>query len=226
MEFIHEFLELPKLERIHRDGVRYYFIPGDDEETKFVSITSVTSFYNQEIFKKWRLKVGDEEANRITSLATSRGTDTHSLIEAYTLNKPLPEVQEISHKLFEISKPALHRINKFYGMELGLYSKTLGVAGTVDSIADFDGELSIIDYKTSKYPKKKEWIEHYFVQAMAYGMMLHEITGLCVKKLVIIMTCENGELAVYEERDLLKYMKLVIKYLKHYVKENTKYGNR
>lgn len=226
MKFIHEFLELPKLERIHRDGVRYYKLPNSEKEQLFVSVTSVTSFYNREFFKKWRLKVGEEEANRITALATSKGTDTHSLIEAYTLNEELPEVQEASHRLFEISKPALHRINKFYGIELGLYSETLGIAGTVDAVADFDDELSIIDYKTSKYPKKREWIEHYFVQAMAYGMMLYEITGLKVKKLVIIMTCDDGELAVYEERDLKKYMKLVVKYLKHYVKENVKDGNQ
>lgn len=225
MKFEHDFLQLPKLERIHRDGVRYYKLPDSDVEQLFVSVTSVTSFYNREVFKKWRLKVGEEEANRITSLATSKGTDTHSIIEAYTLNETLPEVQDASLKLFEIAKPALHRIGKFYGIELGLYSKVLGIAGTVDAIADFDGELSIIDYKTSKYPKKREWIEHYFVQAMAYGMMLHEITDLCIKKLVIIMPCDDGELAVYVERDLSKYMKLVIKYLKHYVKENSKNGN-
>lgn len=225
MIFEHSILDVPKLERIQKDGVRYYRLPNSDLNQTFVSITSVTSFFNREIFKKWRQKVGDEEANRITNRATSRGTDTHTLIEAYTSNEELPKVQELSHKLFEIAKPALHRIGKIYGMELGMYSSTLGIAGTVDAIADFDDELAIIDYKTSEKPKKREWIDHYFVQAMAYGMMLYELTGLKIKKLVIIMTCENGELVVFEERDLGKYMKLVVKYVKHYVKENLKYGN-
>lgn len=225
MKFEHCLLELPKLERVHRDELRYYKIPNSDIEQTFVSITSVTSFFNREIFKKWRKKVGEEEANRITNRATSRGTDTHTLVEAYTLNEELPEVQELSHKLFEIMRPALHRIGKIYGMELGMYSQTLGIAGTVDCIAEFDGELAIIDYKTAEKPKKREWIEHYFVQAMAYGMMLHELTGLCVKKLVIIMACESGDLVVYEERDLAKYMKLVVKYIKYFIKESLTNGN-
>lgn len=225
MKFEHCILELPKLERIDKNGTRYYKVTGSDVEQLFVSITSVTSFFNREIFKKWRKKVGEEEANRITSRATSRGTDTHTLIEAYTLNEELPEVQELAHTLFENAKPALDRIGKIYGMELAMYSETLGLAGTVDCIAEYDGELAIIDYKTSEKPKKREWIDHYFVQAMAYGMMLHELTGLSIKKLVIIMTCENGEVVVYEERDLAKYMKLVVKYVKHFVKEKLKDGN-
>jgi genome maintenance exonuclease 1 len=225
MIFEHCPIELQKLERINKDGIRYYKNPNNGSEQTFVSITSVTSFFNREIFKKWRERVGEEEANRITNRATSRGTDTHTLIEAYTANQELPEVQEISHKLFETAKPALHRIGKIYGMEIGMYSETLGIAGTADCIAEFDGELSIIDYKTSEKPKKREWLEHYFVQAMAYSAMLFELTGLEAKKLVIIMTCENGELVVYEEKDLAKYLKLLIKYIKHFVKENTKNGN-
>lgn len=224
--FEHSFLSLPKLERINKDGIRYYKHPNAEELKTFVSITSVTSFFNREIFKEWRRKVGDEEANRITNRATSRGTDTHTLIEAYTSNEELPEVQELSHKLFETAKPALHRIGKIYGMEIGMYSETLGIAGTADCIAEFDGELSIIDYKTSEKPKKREWLDHYFVQAMAYSAMLYELTGMEAKKLVIIMTCENGELVVYEEKNLAKYLKLLVKYIKHFVKENTDNGNQ
>lgn len=225
MKFEHCLLELPKLERIHKDGIRYYKVPNSTIEQTFVSITSVTSFFNQKIFKEWRNRVGEEEANRITAEATTRGTDTHSLIEAYTSNQQIPVSSEISRNLFNIIKPSLNRIGKIYGMELGMYSETLGIAGTVDLIAEFDGKLAIIDYKTSKKPKKKEWIEHYFVQAMAYGMMLHELTGMCVKKLVILMACESGDLVVYEEEDLEKYMKLVVKYIKHFIKESTKNGN-
>lgn len=225
MKFEHCLLELPKLERIHKDGIRYYKVPNSTIEQIFVSITSIISFFNQKIFKEWRNRVGEEEANRITAEATTRGTDTHSLIEAYTSNQQIPVSSEISRNLFNIIKPSLNRIGKIYGMELGMYSETLGIAGTVDLIAEFDGKLAIIDYKTSKKPKKKEWIEHYFVQAMAYGMMLHELTGMCVKKLVILMACESGDLVVYEEEDLEKYMKLVVKYIKHFIKESTKNGN-
>jgi ATP-dependent exoDNAse (exonuclease V) beta subunit len=144
---------LPKLERETIDGVRYYSIPDEDQLLKLVSITSVTSHFNKEIFIKWRKKVGVEEADKITKAATSRGTDTHTLIENYLLNKDLPTVQPISDFLFKIAKYELNRINNIYCLEGALYSKQLGVAGTTDCIAEHDNELSVIDFKTSKKPK-------------------------------------------------------------------------
>lgn len=217
MTFTHIDLNLSPLHRELIDGVRYYTIDGKNK--KLVSITSVISHYKKDFFDKWRKKVGEEEANKITKRATSRGTDTHTLIENHLLNKELPTVQPISEHLFKIAKPTLNRINNIHCLESSLYSEVLGVAGSVDTIAEFDGELAVIDYKTSKQPKPVEWIEGYFVQAMFYGMALYEMTGIQVKKLVIIMTCENGECVVYEERDLKKYMKLVIQYIKKFVND-------
>lgn len=213
--FNHIDLNLPKLERELIDYVRYYTLPSGNK--KLVSITSVISHYKKDFFDNWRKKVGIEKANKITKRATSRGTDTHSLIESYLLNEILPSVQPISEYLFKIAKPTIKRINNIHCLESSLYSEILGVAGSVDTIAEFDGELAVIDYKTSKEPKPVNWIEGYFVQTMFYGMALYEMTGIPVKKLVIIMTCENGECVVYEERDLKKYMKLVVKYIKKFV---------
>jgi len=208
---------LPQLERETIDGVRYYSVPDEDQLLKLVSITSVTSHFNKEIFVKWRKRVGVEEADKITKAATSRGTDMHTLVENYLYNRDLPPVQPISDFLFKIAKSNLNRIDNIYCLEGALYSKQLGVAGTTDCIAEFDGELAIIDFKTSKKPKPRDWIENYFVQAMFYGMALYEMTDIKVKKLVIIMACENGECVVYEERDLNKYMKLVVEYIKKFV---------
>jgi genome maintenance exonuclease 1 len=222
VKFEHVKLDIPPLERETIDGVRYYKVPDGDQLIKLVSITSITSFYNKEIFENWRKRVGNAEADKITKAATSRGTDMHTLVENYISNNPLPEVQELSHKLFDIIKPAVDRIGKIYGIEIGLYSKYLGIAGTADTIAEFDGELSIIDYKTSKKPKPRDWIENYFVQAAAYACMLHEITGLVPKKLVILMACENGKLAIYEEKDIAKYIKLLVKYIKNFTNEKLK----
>ena len=210
---------LPQLERETIDGVRYYSVPDEDQLLKLVSITSVTSHFNKEIFVKWRKRVGVEEADKITKAATSRGTDMHTLVENYLYNRELPPVQPISDFLFKIAKIELNRINNIYCLEGALYSKQLGVAGTTDCIAEFDEELAVIDFKTSKKPKPRDWIENYFVQAMFYGMALYEMTGIRVKKLVIIMACENGECVVYEERDLNKYMKLVVEYIKKFVND-------
>ena len=217
--FNHVDIELPSLERETIDGVRYYKVPTEEELLRLVSITSVTSHFNKEIFINWRKKVGTEEADRITKAATSRGTDMHTLVEHHLKNEDLPKVRPISDFLFKISKEKLKNINNIYALEGSLYSKELGIAGTVDCIAEYDGELAIIDFKTSKKPKPREWIEHYFVQGMAYGCMLYELTGISVKKLVIIMACENGECVVYEEYDKSKYIKLLSKYIRKFVRD-------
>ena len=225
--FKHIDVELPQLERETIDGVRYYSVPDEEELLKLVSITSVTSHFNKEIFIKWRKRKGAEEADRITKRATTRGTDYHTLVEHLLKNDDLPKVPPISDFLFKVSKADLKRINNIYALEGSLYSKQLGIAGTVDCIAEHDGELAIIDFKTSAKPKPREWIDHYFVQCMAYGCMLYELTGISVKKLVIIMACENGECVVYEERDKSKYIKLLTEYIRKFVRDKLElYGTK
>ena len=221
-EFNHVDLHLPRLQRETIDGVRFYKIPGKENIKRLVSITSVTSHKNRQIFIDWRKKVGDAKADKITKQSTSRGTDMHSIVENYLLNIPeLPEVQPISNYLFKIARKDLDKINNIHAIEDSLYSEVLGIAGTVDCIAEYDGELAVIDFKTSKKPKPVEWIEHYFVQCMAYGCMLYELTGISVKKLVIIMACENGECEVYEEYDKGKYIKLLVEYIREFVDSKT-----
>ncbi len=215
--FNHVPVSLPSLDRETLDGVRYYKVPDEDEFLKLVSITSVTSHFNREKFAKWRKKVGEKKANEITRKATSRGTDMHTLVEHYLLNEDLPTVQPLSDYLYKIAKPTLNKIDNIHSLEGSLYSKELGIAGTVDCIAEYEGELSVIDFKTSKAPKPREWIDGYFVQAAAYACMYYELTGTPVKKLVIIMACEDGECVVYEERDKLKYMRLLVTYIKTFL---------
>jgi len=215
MMFNHIEINYPQLERETIDGVRYYDTPDGQ---KLVSITSVISHYNREIFREWRAKVGNDEANKITKAATSRGTDMHTLVENYLLNQELPEVQPLSDFLFKQAKSDLNKIDNIHAIEQSLFSKELGVAGTVDCIAEHEGELAVIDFKTSKKPKPKKWIEHYFVQCAAYACMLYEMTGIIVKKFVIIMSCEDGECVVYEEYDKRKYIKLLSEYIREFVK--------
>jgi genome maintenance exonuclease 1 len=216
--FNHIDVSLPQLERETIDGVRYYKIPDVDEVHKFVSITSVTSYHNKHIFENWRKKVGEEEANRINKAATSRGTELHSMVENYLYNIPeLPETSLIAKHLFKIIKTEINKINNIYALESSLYSKILGIAGTVDCIAEYNGELSVIDFKTSKKEKPRDWIEHYFVQAAAYACMFYELTGISVKKLVILMACEDGDCVVYEEYDKAKYIKLLSIYIKDFI---------
>ena len=221
--FQHVECELPALSRKTIDGVRYYNV----NDRPMVSITSVTSHFNKQIFVEWRKRVGDKEADRITKRATSRGTSTHTLIENYLLNKDVEFDKPGPKMLFTQAKKTLQNINNIYALEKSLYSTELGVAGTVDCIAEYNGELAIIDFKTSKKPKPREWIEHYFVQCMAYGCMLYELTGISIKKLVIIMACENGECVTYEEYDKAKYIKLLGKYIRKFVNDKLElYGTQ
>jgi hypothetical protein len=211
--FNHVEVDLPSLERSTIDGVRYYETPVN----KLVSITSVISFFNRDKFAKWRKKVGEEKANNITRKATSRGTDMHTLTEHYLKNESLPVVKPLPDFLFKIAKPELNKIDNIHTLEGSLYSKELGVAGTVDCIAEYEGELAIIDFKTSAKPKPRDWIDGYFVQCAAYACMYYELTGTPVKKFVIIMSCENGDCVVYQEYDKMKYMKLLVSYIRNFL---------
>ena len=211
--FKHLEKELPTLSRETIDGVRYY----DTPDQKLVSITSVISFFNRDKFAKWRERVGEEKANEITRKATSRGTDMHTLTEHYLKNEELPVVKPLPDFLFKIAKPELNKIDNIHTLEGSLYSKELGVAGTVDCIAEYDGELAIIDFKTSAKPKPRDWIDGYFVQCAAYACMYYELTGIPVKKFVIIMSCENGDCVVYQEYDKMKYMNMLVSYIRNFL---------
>jgi len=218
--FEHVDVDLPALSRKTIDGVRYY----DVDESPMVSITSVTSHYNKDVFKKWRAKVGDEKANAITKRSTKRGTETHELIESHLKNKVVEFENPLPKVLFLQAKKALGNINNIYALETSLISRTLGVAGTVDCIAEYTGEngepeLAIIDFKTAEKPKPRDWIENYFVQAAAYACMFYELTDIPVKKLVIIMTCENGEVKVYEEYNKKFYMTKLVEYIQKFVED-------
>jgi|TARA_B100000085_G_scaffold125729_1_gene114379 genome maintenance exonuclease 1 len=218
--FNHVKVDLPdRLKRVEIDGKRFYQVPGE-EDLKLVSVTTVTSFQSAKSIKEWRQRVGEEVANRKTRRATSRGTDMHTLVEYYLKNETLPSVQPLSEFLFKFAKPTLDKIDNIHALESPLYSKKLGIAGTVDCIAEYEGELAVIDFKTSEKPKPEKWIEGYFVQAVAYACMLYELTGIIVKKLVIIMSCENGECVVYEKRNKSEYIRKLTQYIREWKTAN------
>ena len=206
-------LELDKKEV---DGIRLYNLPNGDWVP---SITSVTSFYNREVFRKWRKRVGDTEANRITKESTTRGTDYHEAAQAYLENKELDwnNYLPLTQFMFKSSQPYLDKIGKIHAIERTLYSEYLGLAGRVDCIAEYDGDLAIIDFKTSKKIKPEKWIEQYFVQETAYACMYYELTGIAVDKLITIMVTPEGDVHVYDKRNKSDYIKLLVNYVKEFV---------
>ena len=140
-------------------------------------------------------RVGEEKANNISSRSTSEGTKYHSIVEDYFNNNL--DLKSIVNFLFlclcfQHSRSVLDRINNIYLQEAALYSKHLELTGRVDCIAEYDGVLSIIDFKTAAEPKREKYLYDYFVQETAYACMLQENYGLSVKQLVTIVACENG----------------------------------
>jgi hypothetical protein len=205
-------VQLPEIESIDKDGQRVYPI---SEGVQYYSITTVTSFQKAAFFKEWRRKVGEEVANRKTARATGRGTAFHSIAETYLKNEPVDSsnYDPLPYTLFKLAKPILDRIDNIHVLEGALYSHYLRIAGRVDCIAEFDGELAVIDFKTSDKEKKEEWIENYFVQETAYAAMFYELTGLQVKKIVTIIATEEGHCQVIQKYDLDYYFTLLKEYI-------------
>ncbi len=195
--FIHH--DFPKLERdTSPDGTRVYKTPSG---RAYPSVTTVTSLHNAEGIAKWRARVGAEEANRISSRASARGTRIHSLCEAYLRNE-VCEPDIFDKELFGSITEWLGDIDNIHALEDPLYSDYLQVAGTVDCIADFQGKLSVIDFKTASKPKDRDDIYNYFMQTAAYAVAFEERTGIPVGRLVIIMAVENDDPRLFiEKRD-------------------------
>ena len=212
-----------EVEPVTKDGTRFYPIPGADKY--YPSVTSVTSFKNAQFFKKWRTRIGENEANRITARATQRGTAFHAISEDYfkgelNLDKYL-ENNPLSVRMFQSAKSTLNRINNIHCLETFLYSHYLGLAGRVDCIAEFDGELAVIDFKTSTKEKKEDHIEHYFVQETAYAAMFLERSGLEVKKIVTLIATEEGTIQVFQKYNLDDYLQLLKSYIEEFVREKS-----
>ncbi len=198
------------------DSGRMYVTP---EGNKYPSVTTVIGAKSKKSILEWRKRVGEAEANRISSRAASRGTSLHSMNEDY-LNNVFDEEKYKTKVLplfmFKHLKPFLDKINNIHVLEGALYSDKLKLAGRVDCIAEYENELAIIDFKSSTEPKKREWIENYIAQECAYAMMYYERTGIKVKKLVTLIACEDGEIQVFQEYDIMKYMKVLMTYIDHW----------
>jgi genome maintenance exonuclease 1 len=186
--FIHH--ELGELKRDTRpDGKRTYLTPSG---FSYPSVTTITGQATSEGIAKWRMRVGEEEANRVSSRASARGTRVHQLCEDY-LRTGIVEPDIFDAEMFGSIKFLLDQIDNIHCLETPLYSDFLQVAGTVDCIAEFQGKLTVIDFKTASKPKDRDDIHHYFMQCAAYSVAFEERTGIPVGRLAILMAVENDD---------------------------------
>ena len=175
----------------------------------YPSVTTVLSILTEDAIRAWRNRVGEETADIVSGKASRRGTKVHSILEKYLNNEDtsdfLPHVQQSLKNL----KPILDEgIGNIFGLEVALYSDHLEIAGRCDCIAQWNGVPSIIDFKTSRYIKKKEKISNYFAQGAAYAIMWEERTGMVIPNVVVIMDVDHEKPVVFvEHRD--NYTKLL-----------------
>lgn len=186
--FIHH--DLPKLERVTSpDGKRVYQTPSGNA---YPSVTTVTGLHTAKGIAEWRKRVGEAEANKISGRASARGTRIHSNCESYLLGESF-EPDIFDAEMFNSIKFLLDQVDNIHCLETPLYSDHLQVAGTVDCIAEFQGKLSVIDFKTASKPKDRDDIHNYFMQCAAYAVAFEERTKIPIGRLVIIMAVENDD---------------------------------
>ena len=205
MVFIHIPIEgLPEIKQINVGGKRHY----DTPHGKFISITTLLSSLTPKEILDWRESVGDDVANYVMRVAGVRGSKLHNIVESYLSNEPqndlVGEHGILAAGLFNIMKPALEKIDRIRALEQTLYSKNLSVAGRTDCIADYDGVLSTIDFKTTS-KIRDETNENYLLQATFYSTAWEEQTGERIKQIVIITGAENGQMDVKTD-DPLNYV--------------------
>ena len=183
------------------DGKRFYVTPNDD---KYISITTILSNLSKASISRWRTRVGEKEANKVSTKASRRGTSVHNLCERYIKNQDgfLDSGMPNEVEMFQSIEPLLDRINNIHVVEGALWSDHFKLAGRTDLIGEFDNRLSVVDYKTSNKKKTWEMCHQYFMQGAFYAVAYEERTGIPVDTIVIIMAVENEQpLLFIEKRD-------------------------
>jgi genome maintenance exonuclease 1 len=195
-------LVLPELTRETTPQGRKYFTP---EGKTYPSVTTVLGIQDKSGLEAWKKRVGEEEARKISTQAATRGTAVHKLAEDYLNNEADWSKDAMPSNLFafnQIKDILDYRVNNIWMQEQFLYSDYLEVAGQVDCIAEYEGKLSIIDFKTSRKPKKKEWIKGYFMQESVYAVAFEERTGKPITQLVTIIMVDGDDPQIFvEHRD-------------------------
>lgn len=186
--FKHDFFNLPSIENEDTDNGRYYVVPGGN---RYPSVTTFLSrFSDNQWLAAWKERVGEDQVQRTSTQSKRRGTAVHSILEKIVLNDlqfargQMPNNLAMANEMANVLRA---RAGIIKGIEVGLWSNKLKLAGRADCVGGFDNLMSIIDFKTAKRPKEEDDIEGYFLQTTIYAMMVEELTGLFVPQIVIII---------------------------------------
>ncbi|HUU49134.1 MAG TPA: PD-(D/E)XK nuclease family protein [Nitrosopumilaceae archaeon] len=191
-KFNHVPVNFTQSELIEKDDGHYYQTPSGIIYPSITTILQKTqTLEKQQSLQNW--KEQEIAADYITQQAALIGSETHKLIENY-LNgiEHSEKFRLFSEAHFNNLLPFVDKINDIHGIELRLYSNKMKLAGTSDCIAEYDGKLSIIDYKTKRSNQREEWLTDHFIQATSYGEMFRELTGIKVEQIVILVSSEKN----------------------------------
>ena len=186
---------LPNTKGRRIDGHRFYEIDGKN----YPSITTVLNIRKKEGLQEWRNNVGEEVANYEMRRAANRGKATHTLVEQYLKGETPSERGVLPLGLFKLLKPYVDQINNVHLLEAIMYSHKLTIAGQVDCVAEYNGKLSVIDFKTANKERQEGWIDNYFLQTTAYAVMYGEIFGTPIEQIVVLIAGEDGSVACYKK---------------------------
>lgn len=196
--FKHNLITIEDINATTTDSGRVYQTP---DGKLYPSVTTVLSEHTKKGVMEWRQRVGEEEANKVSRRSAVRGTRFHTLAEKYLKNDLTGgDFSLLDYEMFKVAQPVLDKIDNIRAQEVGLWSHHLRMAGRVDCIAEYEGKLSIIDFKTARREKDEDHIQHYFMQASAYAVMFEERTQIPVNRLVIAIVVEDGFMQIFESR--------------------------
>ena len=210
---------LPDTKGRRIDGHRFYEIEGKN----YPSVNTVLNIRKSEGLKQWRNNVGNEVANWEMRRAANRGKATHTLVEEYLKGETPSERGVLPLGLFKLLKPYVDQINNVHCLETIMYSHKLTIAGQVDCVAEYNGELSVIDFKTANKAREEGWIDNYFLQTTAYAVMYEEIFKKPIKQIVVLIAAEDGTVACFkkEKKDFIEPLaKAIEDFYKYYEELN------
>ena len=201
------------------DGFRFYDIDGK----AYPSVTSVLGIKKKAELQGWREKIGEDVANWEMGRAARRGKATHLLVEEYLKGKTPSERGVLPLGLFKLLRPYIDQIDNIHLLETIMYSPKLTIAGQVDCVAEYNGKLSVIDFKTANKERQESWIDNYFLQTTAYAQMYEETFGKSIDQIVILLASEDGSVQnfVKEKKDYMTpLMKSIDEFYKYYQEQN------
>lgn len=211
--------KLPKPKRRNIGGIRFYEIDGQ----QYPSVTTILSLKKTEELKKWRESIGEDVANWEMRRAARRGNSLHKLVENYIKGETPVTRDVLPLGMFRLIKPYVDQIDNIHLLEHQMYSKKLTIAGQVDCVAEYDGKLSVIDFKSANKERQEAWVENYFLQTTAYAIMYEELFGKPIEQIVVLLVAEDGAVQVWKKdpKDFQsKLLESIDEFYKYYEEQN------